>query len=124
MANELTLSTSLSYSKDSTGPEALAVSKQIDVTNKLYAKGRMTVTTSGEIALELGAVTGANLGYAQFVNRDATNFIEILTGTSGLAFAKLLPGESAVFRFGQSVTAPYATADTGDCDLEYLIIEE
>ncbi len=65
---------------------------------------------------------GGAPGYAAFINRDDTNFINIKVGTAGAIFAKLLPGEFAVLRLGSGAQAPFAIADTAACRMAILII--
>lgn len=82
----------------------------------------VTVTTS-EAAL---AIPSGTLGYAAFkctAVATAGNYINIKTATSGTVIIKLNDGEAALFRFGSGVTAPYVQAVTGNCTLEYLILE-
>jgi hypothetical protein len=87
----------------------------------------VTVTTS-ESALPTWAATSptGTLGWAAFkctAVATAGNYINIKTATSGTAFAKLIDDSCAVFYFGSGVTAPYVQAVTGNCTLEYLILE-
>lgn len=120
MANELTLNASLAYE------DAESILAEIGVedfvltpTTKWFTRYRVSVATS-EQAISLGGVS--SLGYAVFINRDTTNFIELRTGTGSTKFAKLKPNNGfAVFHFGTGVTAPYAIADTGACQMDVFI---
>ncbi len=87
-----------------------------------YTKNLMTVpTTSGGIAIPLGAVTSP--GDSIFINRDPTNFIILYDAVSGTKIAQLDPGKCALIPFDPSITAPAAEADTGSCQMGYMIIE-
>ena len=82
----------------------------------------VTATTS-EAAL---AIPSGTLGYAMFVCRavaTAGNYVNIKTATSGTVIIKMNVGEAAMFRFGSGITAPYIHAVTGNCTVEYLILE-
>lgn len=94
-------------------------------TNSVHQRQTIPTDASGTaISLGVGGTGGiATLGYGIFVNRDATNYIELMTAVSGTKIAKLFPGEVAMFRFGSGVTAPAAIANSTACLLEYLIVE-
>jgi hypothetical protein len=54
---------------------------------------------------------------------DATNYVQIGYDDTGFKpTIKLKAGEYCVCRLGQD--APYAQADTGAVDLEYILIED
>lgn len=120
MANEITLSGTLSYADSEELDVELAVESFLaSVSTKRAFKHKMTVTTA-EVAIELGTIT--SLGWAMFVNRDSTNYLE-LRSASGAAndLIKIPPGGFAIFYFGSDVTAPYAIADTASCSMVYVI---
>ena len=85
---------------------------------KKFIGCKQNIGTSEE-AITLGEVTSP--GWAFFINRDETNFIELRVATGGAKFAKLKPGEFAFLRLGSGAQAPYAIADTAACQLEYKI---
>lgn len=119
MANELTLSASMVYDdSEDTTLEAVVNDLAASVSTKrvIHAKQNIGIT---EEAIGLGDVSAP--GWAVFVNRDETNFIELRVATSGAKFAKLRPGEFAFLRLGAGAQAPYAIADTAACQLEYWI---
>lgn len=89
------------------------------ITTKLFVYEKMSITTS-EVALKLGTLSA--LGWFIGINRDPTNYIELRVATAGTKFAKLSAGEVALFKFGSGVTAPYAIANTGACQMEYLLL--
>lgn len=122
MSNEITLNASLAYADDESADLALEIAEALaSVTTKKYIKAKQNIGTSEE-AIGLGEVT--SLGWALFINRDPTNYIELRTGTGATKFAKLRPGKFAFFEFGSGITAPYAIADTAACQMEYLIISQ
>lgn len=123
MANEVTLTApSLAYADSEGADEILTLAeKQASVSSKKYIKAKQSIGFAAEEAINLGEVTAP--GWAFFINRDTTNFIELRVATSGAKFAKLLAGEPAgPFRLGSGAQAPYAIADTAACVLEYMII--
>lgn len=122
MANEITLNASLAYS-DSEGTEAALtpiVNLLATVASKRVISYKVNVGTSEE-ALPLGDVTAP--GWAMFINRDETNYVELRVATGGAKFAKLKPGEFALLRLGSGAQVPYAIADTDACQLECLLIQ-
>lgn len=84
------------------------------------------VQTIGFAAAEAVALSAdqSTAGIAYFRNADETNFLTLgITSAEPTyyPFVKLLPGEIYVMRLGTA--AVYAQADTGACQLEYLILE-
>lgn len=121
MANELTLTASLTYEDSEDASVSLALTDLIaSVASKKYIKHKQNIGTSEE-AIVLGEVTSP--GWALFINRDETNFIELRVATGGAKFAKLKPGEPAFLRLGSGAQVPYALADTAACQLEILLIQ-
>lgn len=119
MANEITLSASLQYADSEDADVTAEISELLaTVATKKFIKYKQNISTSEE-ALTLGEVTSP--GWAFFINRDATNFVNLKVATSGAIFAKLLPGEFACLRLGSGAQAPYAIADTSACQLEVLL---
>lgn len=88
------------------------------ISTKRWIKLKMNVAATEE-AIPLGDV--GTLGYFFAINRDATNFINIKTGTGGTIIAKLTAGAPCLIPFGSGVTAPYAIADTAACQMEYFL---
>jgi hypothetical protein len=119
MADEITISASMKFTK---GNYSVNVSKgglQIDVTGTAYQDKIQTIGTSEE-AIDLGDV-GAG-GWCFLENMDTTNYIEIRPATGAADLIKLLAGEIAMFRLtGDAV--PFAIADTGACDLRVVLID-
>jgi hypothetical protein len=126
MASELKLSASLKW-EDAFGLEfGLEVLNFVKtITTKKPVLMTQTIGTSEE-AIDLGDITPV---YGFFKNRDATNFISIRAGTGLGNFARLDKDENGdgkafplIVRFGSGMTAPYAIADTAECQMVYLLI--
>ena len=122
MANEITLTASLSLYKPSIMSSALSRS----VTNFLqsmsgnfFVEGTISLATS-DTAIPMGQVVAPHWGY--FHNLDTVNFLTLKTASGGAYFAKLLAGEYAFFPLLDTNPTPYAKADTGALFTEYLII--
>lgn len=124
MADEITITTSLSFVKGNVSESLSDTSLTRDVSGTKYVKGVQNVGFASEEALDMGDIlTGATTspGYAFFRNLDATNFVTI-RGATGIAdTVKLLPGDVALFRL--AADAPFVQADAAAVNLEYLIIE-
>lgn len=88
------------------------------VATKKYVETKQNIGITEE-AINLAEVTSP--GWAIFINRDPTNFIELRVATAGAKFAKLKPGEFALLRLGSGAQVPYAIADTAACQLQYFI---
>jgi len=125
MADELTLNSSISFSKSGRNPSR---SKQIkvDVTGEKFVHGEAEIGTSPEDLSAFLAELGT-LGYAWFYNHDATNYIQIghHNGGSPVYFARLKPGELiGPIRLDISASNLKFLANTAGCDLEYFIVED
>ena len=121
MANEITINLRFRVEKtflvDDFNPGTLLVT----MSGANATGGVQEIGTTAE-TLTMGDV--ATAGYAYFRNTDATNFVELGTGTGGsfVAFAKLKAGESAILRLGTN--APTAKADTASVNLLYGILAD
>jgi len=123
MSYEITVNGSLCYA-DSEGDEESLVPEQFLLTigTKKYVKLKQNIGTSEE-AIKLGEVT--SLGYACFVNRDPTNYIELRVGTGGSKFATLKPnGGFAIVYLGSDAQVPYAIANTAACQMALFICSQ
>jgi hypothetical protein len=121
MANEVTVSASLSVTESSitkTMAESAVNFDLVNVTPTKFVEGLQEIGTSEE-AIDMGDITAP--GWCFMKNIDATNFIEIYSATAETAMFKLLPGEFFVGKL--SATAPFAKADVAICHLQYLIYE-
>ena len=125
MANEITVVASLTYVNAAIG--VASASLGINSPGKFTISGSKFVenifsvpTTAGGTALPIGSV--GTLGWALLKNLDTVNFVSILNAVSGTKLLRLNPGEVALFRFDQSVTAPAAIADTAAVLLQYMML--
>lgn len=118
MANEGTVSISLSFTKSGRSAELGKTGLQFDISGTDYSKQTQTIGTSEE-AIALSDVTTG--GYFCAVNRSSTYNIKIRAATGAADLIVLLPGEACCFRM--QATAPYAIAITGAAELEYLLID-
>ena len=119
MANEITVTTKLSFTKGGTTTSLEVSNLKVDVSGSRFIHNRQEIGTSEE-AIDVGDL--ASVGYMLLVNRDATNFVEVRAGTGVADTIKLKPGESSLIRL--VATAPFAIADTAAVELEYLLIED
>ncbi len=116
MANEISVSFSLRYAKDSTAA-SLAASYRADQAGSVYHAAVQFIGTSEENLFKGDVGT---IGLIAVRNMDATNFVTLasLTATPSV---KLLAGQSCLLPW--TGTQVIAKADTAQCSVEYLIIE-
>lgn len=120
MANELTINVTVDYADSIGQEESLQITDLlVSITNKAYTKVRQAITTS-EVAIKMGDLTAP--GYALFVNRDPTNYIDLRVGTAGSKFHRLYPGGISLGRMGPDAQTPYAIANTATCEMDIFII--
>ena len=120
MANEITISASLAFSKGGIGSSLSDSALQFDVSGTDYMQGTQGVLHTDQEALDLGHITTP--GYCYMKNTDSTNYVEIFGVEDEGATLKLKAGEVALFRFG--ATAPFLQADTAAVQIDYLLIED
>lgn len=123
MANEIQVTAQLSYTNVAKNISVKSLQVQalgVNITGSNYHAGTSTVGTSAA-AIPLGGL--ANVGWCIFKNNDATNYVQLMTGTAGVVFAQLMPGEIAEFRFDPTITAPAWKAHTASCEVEFLMLE-
>lgn len=121
MANELTVTLSLSGYK----PSVMSQSKSLSVTGASFtmsgtfiSDGSFLVATGSGTAIPLGAVTAPH--YCVLHNLDAANYVTIRNGSGGTDVLKLQAGEWALFPFLDTAT-PWAVANTAAVNMEFLI---
>ena len=119
MANELTVSCSVRFSKSGREADKAYGGVQIDVSGTRVVSNMQTVGTSEE-ALVVGDVGTA--GYMIVKNLDATNYVTLRASTGAADTVKLKAGEVAMYRLASS--APFAIANTAPCDIEYLLFPD
>lgn len=123
MANELTVSASIRYTKSGVSvntDDFGASGVQIDVSGSEYLEGIQVVGTTEEA--QLVGSDMATPGYVLLKNLDSTNFVKVRAASGGTDVIKLKAGEVAMFRL--AATGPYMIADTASCRVRYLIIED
>ncbi len=120
MANELTLTGSLSFAKGRVAAVSMTkAGAQFTVTGSKYTRETVSAGTSAFVALSKGDI--GTVGYMFIQNLDSTNYVEIAEATSGTGTVKLKAGEFALFRCATST--PSVKANTAACVLEYLMVE-
>ena len=119
MASELTLSgLTIAFTKSNVPSVSLSpVSISITVTGNQIMDNVQSVGTTEE-AILLGDVAAG--GVCFFQNMDATNFVELRSGTGATDMIRLLAGEWCLFRLSPDATAPFAIADTAAVNLRCL----
>lgn len=121
MSTPIAVNGNITYSNGAIGGASMSIQNILaSIAGSQYVRGSQSIPTSAT-GIKLGGIGTA--GWVMIVNRDVTNFIQLLTATAGTVFAKLLPGEFALLRLDPTVTAPAAKADTASCEVEYLLIE-
>jgi hypothetical protein len=119
MANELSISISLSFSKNGASISRSTGSNQITVAGNYVASGVGTIGTSAA-NLYKGDITTP--GYMLFHNLDATNFIALGHDATGFVTDVKCPaGKWVMFCWNQ--TTPQIKADTAACKFEYYLFE-
>ena len=120
MADEITLNLKLAVANGFLVQRFDPSTLTVTMTGTTAAGGVQTIGTTAET---LGVTDVSTCGYAYFRNTDATNFVEIGTGTGTfVAFAKLKAGEAAILRLGTN--APTARANTAAVNLQYFILQD
>ena len=126
MANEISLTAKLSAAKGSTRVAIAPASDgssslTVNWTGNLYVAHRQSINHLAAVAIDLGQCPVG--GWGMFINRDATNYIELRQASGASDFCRLNAGEFAMFRLSPDMSAPFAIANTAPCDLDYLIME-
>jgi len=118
MANELSVSARISFSK-SNAKVSRSDTELVDVTGTEFTHQVQSIGTSEE-EIAQGADVGTP-GYVWAKNLDATNYVEI-GSTTGVYDIKLKAGEIALWRHNSATL--YGKANTSAVRLEYIIIED
>ena len=120
MANEITLSASLAFSKGGIGSTLADSGLQFDVSGTDYMQGTQHVPITNAVALNIGGLTA--LGYLYIKNTDSTNYMTIEGVQNDTPTVKLKAGEVAMFRLNGN--APFVVANTAIVQADYLLIED
>lgn len=119
MATTATVDVTLSYSDADTSSE-LTKAITSTLSNRGFTADIQSIGTSEE-AITLGETTSP--GYMLIINLDATNYVELKTGSSGTIFAKLdANGGCALLKLGSGAQTPYAIANSAACLVRKLIV--
>jgi hypothetical protein len=121
VANQLVLSTSLSYAGNNVTVSETVSYLLIPTGNGVNSLSSFTATTSA-IAIPLGSVISAG-GWLFVKNNDPTNYVQVKTSTGGTVFARLLSGEFCLLRLDASITAPAVIANTASCSISFCIFD-
>lgn len=119
MADELTISLSMDFTKSGVNVSISKAGLTIDVSGSKYTRLVQNVGTSEE-ALDIGDIGTA--GYCFIRNLDPTNYVSLRPGSGTANFIKLKAGEAALFRL--ALNGPYAIANSSACNVEIVIIED
>lgn len=123
MANEIKVTAKITYNNT---PIANISRAETDVTFNItgtrYTQIVQDVSTTEE-PLELGDVPSAGLGWCWLKNLDPANYINVGPAAADAYLIKLKPLEPAVFRLNTSIV-PVVKANSADCDMEVLILED
>lgn len=123
MADELTLKVTFNYNPSTAGEVTVnpaEFSGTFDVAGSPITSGIQAIGTSEEI-LNLGDVTTP--GYLMIKNLDSTNFLQYNVDATPTQYTgKLLAGEFALLRLGDTASALYLKADTSSCNVQYWLL--
>ena len=120
MADELTVG-GLTIAFAKTGSPSInltAGTLTIDVSGAQVMDNVQAIGFAAEEAILMGDVAAGGIWFVQ--NLDATNFVELRSGTGATDFIKLLAGEWAIFRTSADASAPYAIADTAAVNVRFI----
>lgn len=120
MANEITLTAKLKFSKNSTTERLEAEGVSVDVTGTVVLHHRQKIGTVEETLYLGDAGVG---GYFMGINRHATAIIELRSGTGATDLVRFSPGKPNLFRISPDATAPYVISDVNNAELEYMLVE-
>ena len=119
MANEITTSASLAFSKNEIEDSLAFAQANFDVSGSKFIHNVIATTTS-EVAVDKGNIT--TIGWVAIKNHDDTNYVEWFGVEDESATIKIKANEFCLFRSASS--APFIQANTGSCTVEYLLIED
>ena len=119
MANELVFATfAITFTKANVPSVSFSPKKlEVTVTGTQWSDNVQLIGTVEEAVLLGDVATG---GYWYVENMDATNFVELRSGTLATDFIRLNAGEWAIFRVSADATAPFAIADTAAVNVRFL----
>lgn len=121
MPNQFTLNVSVAYDNGISAPENAEIIDFLAsqaATKKVHATQTFAIT---ETQINRGAI--ASVGWFFAVNRDETNYVELLSGSGGDVIAFLRPGYPVLLYLGSGAQDPYMIANTSPVDVEYWLWE-
>lgn len=122
MSKEITLTGSITYADSESANEVLAVTNLVaSIGAKIISRTKISVSFTIETAVPKDQVTTPR--WAMFVNRDATNAIQLKVAASGAVFARLLAGEFALLPLGAGALTPVAIAENAACQLDCFVLQ-
>lgn len=119
MADEIKLSSLVSFAKGGRSAEFGLLGQEIDMAGTDYVRATQTIGTTAE-ALMTGDM--GNCGVLCIKNLDATNFVNLRAGSGGADVAKIKAGECFTLRL--ATNTPFAIANTAPVEVEYLLLED
>lgn len=122
MANELTLSSTLAFAKDSRRASVNHGSFNDTVAGTDYIQATQVVTTT-QAALEKGNITTPGWFIGRNLSSTAGEIIHIRPATGGTNMVEIGPGLEVQFKFSSTATAPFVISATGSPELEFTLIE-
>ena len=128
MANEITIAANMAYADgvNSVGNLATPPAVLKTVANKGFTRVEALAPTTAA-AIPLGSISAP--GYVLLINRDPTNYVQILTGTGGVIFARLDAdvnangqGGMALLKLDSGAQAPFWKANVAAALVDVFII--
>jgi len=126
MANEITITGSITASKGGASVSSGSISKTFDMTGDAFSAIVQTILSAAWAndaghTITIPAAIGTP-GTMVMKNLDSTNFVQVALDSAGShIFAKILAGQCMVLPCGAS--AYYAKADTDDVNVQVWLVE-
>lgn len=120
MANEITVSASLEFSKSGNSASASYTAISLDMTGTKYIQQLLDVGLTDEALPLSDAGTG---GYCILKNTHATATVSIRQADDASDLIDIGPGEIAMFRLSTDATAPFIISSAASTEVEYLLLE-
>ena len=118
MANELKVTTGLSFEKGGAKSAVESSTKNITVSGTDYEKRVVEIGTTDE-TISLGDI--GTVGFVHIKNLDGTNYVDF--GSDGTNyFVRCKATETAVFRCASA--AIHTKANTAACKIEIMLVED
>jgi len=126
MANEMTVSCALRFSKGGVVIDSNNGSFNSDVTGEDGAVLTQVTSSVTPAPLNKGSITTPGWIKARNLSSTSAEIIRLATsdpGVAGVYFCKIHPGTEVLFKWDENLTAPYVKADSGSPLLMYELIE-